>query len=209
MSKRLVSGYYEDYYPFDSLPIFNSFITTQDPNDLREGDVLIIWGGADIHPSLYKKGRSRLSWAGEVPSHRDRIEWGLMQRAKELGIPIIGVCRGAQMLCALAGGYLIQHVNGHGGKHVVQTNDGQKFVTNSIHHQMMVPDRTNHELVAWTPAPLSDVYWDEDTPVARGIEPELIYFNDVKGFAVQWHPEMLDVQSTANQYFLNMIKERI
>jgi len=209
MSKRLVSGYYEDYYPFDSLGMFNSFITTQDPSELQANDVLIIWGGADIHPSLYKKGRSQYSWASQAPSHRDVIEWGLMQRAKELSIPIIGVCRGAQMLCALAGGYLIQHVTGHGGNHRVVTNDGQVFVANSIHHQMMVPDNTNHELIAHTEETLSSVYWDENTPVDRHVEPELVYFNDVKGFAVQWHPEMLELDSKANQYFLNMIEERI
>ena len=104
MSKRLVSGYYEDYFPFHASGLFKDFSVTSNPADLTENDVLLIWGGEDISPSLYGKKVSRETHASEEPSRRDRIEWALMQRAKELNIPIIGICRGAQMLCASAGG---------------------------------------------------------------------------------------------------------
>lgn len=209
MTKRLVSGYYEDYYPFMGLSFISGCHTTSDPNELNENDVLVIWGGADISPSLYNKAVSKKTWADDRPSRRDQIEWALMQRAKELGIPIIGVCRGAQMLCALAGGFLIQHVDNHGGTHPVITVDGEEIITNSIHHQMMYPFDVKHEMLASIPNQRSRIHLDVDTDIPVPVEPEYVYFPEVKGFAIQWHPEMMNDNSPATQYVLRTIEERV
>ena len=206
---RLVSAIYSDGYPFDRMSFIDDFINTSNPDDLEAGDILVVWGGADIHPALYNKGRSRYSGADTRPSRRDLIEWTLMQQAKKLGIPIIGVCRGAQMLCALEGGILAQHVENHSGYHDVVTNDNQIIKVNSIHHQMMVPTNTVHELVAWTPTPLSTVYHNDVGTIEMEKEPEFIYFNDVKGFAVQWHPEMLMPTDDANVYLEKYIQAKL
>jgi len=212
---RLVSALYEDFGPFNLLNGVNSFATVQDASELQEGDILIVHGGADIHPSLYNKGRSSKSGAYDVPSRRDQMEWGLMNRAVELGIPIIGICRGAQMLCALGGGYLIQDVRGHGGQHLVENTEGDPVNTNSIHHQMMVP-QGNYELVGWTPA-RSGIYMDVDADgkdVALeahplGVDPEFVYHPDIKGFAIQWHPEMMRASTPASQLLLNFINRHV
>jgi putative glutamine amidotransferase len=210
---RLVSALYRGTYPFDSLSCVTEETATDDPNTLAAGDILIVWGGEDIHPSLYGRSLSRQTGAPkEGPARRCRLEWALMQRAKELGIPIIGVCRGAQMLCALAGGILFQHVEGHGGRHTVHTWDDKEIVVNSIHHQMMCPKGTNHELLAWLPTHLSNVYWDEDRVLSREdveVEPEFIYFTDVKGYAIQWHPEMMNENSDANKYVLSYLENSL
>lgn len=206
--KRLVSALYPDFHPFYALDIEGKACVDK-PEELKEGDILIVHGGGDIHPSLYGKKVSRSYVDPKGPSRRDNMEWALMQRAVELKIPILGICRGAQMLCAVAGGYLIQHVNNHGGHHEVTTNDGKTFDTNSIHHQMMQPKGTDHELVAWTTHKQSDVYIGEDGEEEVDHEPEFVYFNAIKGFAFQWHPEAMGEKSPANQYILNYIKERI
>lgn len=211
---RLVSAYYQEFYPFDQLSLFNNFIASSNPDDLTPDDCLVVWGGADIWPGFYKKNLSPMGNGGHTPSRRDVVEWAMMARAKNLGIPIIGICRGAQMLCALAGGYLMQHITGHGGNHEVVTNDGHSFQTNSLHHQMMVPksrDGTDvpHELIAWVPELRSTVYWDEDKKVDHNQEPEFIYFNAVKGFAIQWHPEMMGQGAPATSLIYDTIKERI
>jgi putative glutamine amidotransferase len=208
MSKRLVSGYYKDFYPFHNLSFITDLATVDDPKELTENDVLVIWGGEDISPSLYNKQVSSKTWAGDRPSRRDEIEWNLMQRAKELGIPIIGVCRGAQMLCALAGGFLIQHVERHGGHHMVVTVDGTEVNTNSIHHQMMYPFDVKHEMLASIKVPRSPIHLDVDTDIEVKEEPEFVYFPEVKGFAIQWHPEMMDDSSQATKYVMKCIEER-
>jgi putative glutamine amidotransferase len=206
---RLVSAIYNDGYPFEHMSFIDDFINTSNPDDLKAGDILVVWGGADIHPSLYNKGRSRYSGADHRPSRRDLIEWALMQQAKELKIPIIGVCRGAQMLCALEGGILAQHVDNHSGYHDVVTSDNEIIEVNSIHHQMMVPTNTVHEMVAWTPQPLSGQYHDDIGTIEMEKEPEFIYFNAVKGFAVQWHPEMMQQNAEANIYLMKYIRDKL
>lgn len=204
---RLVSAYYKGGYPFDEMGIFDLCVHSSDPSKLTKDDALVVWGGADIPVQYYNKGRSSKSWAPKEPSERDAIEWAMINRAAELGIPMIGVCRGAQMMCALAGGYLIQDVQGHGGNHLVKTDTGEEFYTNSIHHQMMMPDKARHKLLAAVPQPLSREYWDVDNLVKVDVEPEYIYFPDIKAHAIQWHPEGMGLGTEANQYIAKKIKE--
>jgi gamma-glutamyl-gamma-aminobutyrate hydrolase PuuD len=192
--------------------LFDDFHHTKQPGDLQKGDTLVVWGGGDISPSLYGKKPSRKTWAGKGPSERDEVEWALMQEAIKNGNPIIGVCRGGQMLTAAMGGYLIQHVNNHSGYHDVITKDDEIFEVNSIHHQMMVPpEDKEYELVAWCPTNLSDVYFstDEngnDEELEVNIEPEFIYYPTIRGFAIQWHPEGLDMQTKANKYLKHYLE---
>jgi putative glutamine amidotransferase len=187
------------------------------PDELKEGDsALVIWGGSDINPALYNHPIHRTTHPGGM---RDRSEWSLVQRAIEKGIPIIGVCRGAQMLCAAAGGFLIQDVRNHAGPHhMVETIDGQSFKVNSIHHQMMAGLETvDHELVGWCPKNedgylrgLPYGYMDDKQyiPKPDWKEPEFVYFPKINGYAIQWHPEAMASESPATQYVLNYIRKK-
>lgn len=209
---RLVSAYYKDFYPFDTFNVFNDYRASNDPDILKHGDVLLVWGGQDIPPEYYGRSPGKYSGASYPPSFRDQVEWGMMQKAKTLGIPIIGVCRGAQMLCALAGGYLMQHVSGHAGPHhVMVTPQGKEYVVNSLHHQMMVPGNTKHEVLGEVPTDklLSKVYFDEFTSVDHQQEPEMVWFNDVNGLAIQWHPEMQSEKTPATGYIKQVFQEKV
>jgi len=193
-----------DAYPFQDLAeeirVVRSPDAIIDPNSL-----LVVWGGADISPSLYNHPTSKRTYCY---SNRDVIEWACMQKAKTLGIPIIGVCRGAQMLCALAGGFLIQDVQNHAGRgHMVTTYDGSVLPVNSIHHQMMCGlENTKHELLAWSSVNLSKEYiYKNDLvykPDAEFREPEAVWFSDVKGLAIQWHPEAMVENCEATEFVI-------
>lgn len=200
------------FSPFNKMGLFNNYKLVLEPEALTQDDCLVVWGGADISPSLYGKRKSKYGH-GAFPglSDRDNYEWTMMQRAKELGIPIIGICRGAQMLCALAGGHLIQHVDGHtGGDHHVLTVDGQTFPVSSVHHQMLYPWNVEHEMIAWSEAPRSTRYFDEDKDIGQvPCEPEFVYFPQVRGVAVQWHPEFMDDDVQATQYIRNFLQEKV
>lgn len=206
---RLVSAMFAGTFPFGHLPVVDDEIATSKAEDLQSGDMLVVWGGGDISPSFYNKPLSRKGGGSVEPGHRDRIEWAMMNRAKELGLPIIGVCRGAQMLCALAGGFLLQHVNKHGGHHVVETPTGYTFTTNSIHHQMMYPFEVDHEMLASIKTPLATEHWKVDEQIEMPEEPEFVYFPKVRGFAIQWHPEGMGLESPATQYIFNQILQRV
>lgn len=201
--------YHDDGHPFNVL--CDNVVAVRDPDELKEHDAaLIIWGGSDINPAYYGHPIHHTTYPGGA---RDRAEWSLMQRAIEKGISIYGVCRGAQMACAAAGGYLIQDVNGHHGQHEVTTFDGQKFNVNSIHHQMMVPNDVEHQLVAWSTERESGSYYgykDDQlfVPPEGWVEPEFVYFPKIRAFAIQWHPEGMRLEAPATQYILNYIKEK-
>lgn len=213
---RLVSALYEEFHPFYQLANVEDYAVVNKPSDLKKGDILITHGGADISPQFYKKGRSSRGGGDIAGSRRDWLEWDLQVKAKVMGIPIIGICRGAQMLCALEGGHLIQHIDGHSGMHEVFLNDAVASVmTNSIHHQQMVP-AGEYELVGWT-LPKSKGYWDVDSdgkdhvlpqpPLLK--DPEFVYYPAIKGFAVQWHPEMMSEEAPANQFLINFINSKL
>ena len=206
----LYSGLYDDFYPFDIFWPEAKKITATIKADLDQGPGwLIIWGGGDIHPSLY--GHPNIAtYSHAKPSQRDIIEWELMNEAVKKGIGIIGVCRGAQMGCALAGGYLIQHVTGHAGSsHYVQTTDGKTLLTTSLHHQMMYPGPdVEHELIGWSDPPRSSVY---EVAVKTEIicEPELIWFPKIKCLAIQGHPEMQRADCLFNEYIHYLMNKYI
>lgn len=206
---KLASAIYPSFYPFDQMDLFDGYKVVDHEDQLDKDHALVVWGGADISPSLYGREVSQHTGADERLSNRDYIEWNLMCRAVELGVPIIGICRGAQMLCALAGGYLIQDITNHGWDHKVETIEGRVLRVSSLHHQMMVPDKAAHVLIAWSKHKLSQHYMDVNTPVDIDVEPEFIYFPKEKGIAIQWHPEYMDVDCTANQYVRDKIKEYV
>lgn len=204
---NLVSAIYPSFYPFEEMGLFSKYYATSNPNNLTKEDCLVVWGGGDISPTLYKREVSKHTYATHKLSDRDIIEWQLMKRAKELGIPIIGICRGAQMLCALTGGFLIQDVTNHGRSHPVITNDGQQFLVSSLHHQMLYPFEVDHLMVAQSAPAISEHYMDVNTPVEVPVEPEFVYFPKEKGIAIQWHPEFMDVDCEANTYLKGKLKE--
>jgi putative glutamine amidotransferase len=198
--------------PFDAL--VDNVEVVNKPHELTDtSSVLIIWGGADINPDLYGHPTHSTTYPGGA---RDRVEWALLKQAVSLGIPIIGVCRGAQMLCAAAGGFLIQDVEGHHGNHLVHTHDGKSFKVNSIHHQMMAGlEKVDHELLAWADESVNEgkYYGYKDDLLYQASkdfkEPEFVYFPSIRGFAIQWHPEMMKNNSEATMYILNYIQEHV
>lgn len=211
--KLLYSAVYGDDFPFYTLFDEGKSQAVTEPAEMMEFDsALVIWGGSDISPDFYGHPLSRR--CAPYAGRRDRVEWALLREAIDMEIPIIGVCRGAQMLCAMAGGYLLQDVNGHAGPHhEVTTYEGKKFMVNSLHHQMMAGlEKTEHELIAWTEGRRGAPYIYRDDklfqPEDTWKEPEFVYFPKINGYAVQWHPEMMEENTPATEYILEFIRTR-
>lgn len=182
------------------------------PSDLTNNNsILILHGGQDISPSLYNQKPSKETYAEEALSARDLSEVLLAKRAIELGIPIFGICRGAQLACALAGGSLVQHVDGHHtGYHEVKTKDGEYYSTSTCHHQMMNPSHTEHELIAWSAPALSKRYIVEhEAHIKMELEPEVVFFPTIKTLAIQGHPEWMPDSAPFVQYCLKLVEEKL
>ena len=87
------------------------------PPHLEEGELrsifehldgIVLSGGGDILPALYGEEDSGLLWL--VDERRDRAELALARWALEEGLPLLAICRGAQVLNVAAGGTLIQDI---------------------------------------------------------------------------------------------------
>lgn len=204
-------------YPFDAVFTYNQDAKV---DGFKGVDAFLLWGGTDIHPSFYKAKPHIYSGAPEIPSERDLWEWKAMQHCKANNIPMIGVCRGAQFLCAFAGGGLIQHCGGHNnGTHEIEDYKGAKYQATSSHHQMMDVHGTIHELIASPSNPRSSFYYGEtsDTPahIAKGLstgtfsEPEIVFFPHINALAIQGHPEWMNKDSVfaqkCNEYIVDFL----
>jgi putative glutamine amidotransferase len=165
-----------------------------DPEELLErADALILNGGTDVAPQLY--GAEPLERTDAPNRGRDDFELRLARGALERAVPVLGVCRGMQVLNVACGGTLVQDL-GDGGpvKHYVRdpwdapVHDvaiepgsclarafGSGTSVNSVHHQAI--DQIG--------APLRATARAEDG-VIEAIEDE---HGRVVG--VQWHPEFL------------------
>lgn len=119
-------------------------------------DGLLVPGGADVDPCHY--GQPNTASLGIDPD-RDRDELDLIRRFLAMEKPILGICRGFQILNIALGGTLIQDIPGHtqiDGKdsvHPVRVLHpflgelyGDSFVSNSSHHQAV--DRLGSGLTA-------------------------------------------------------------
>ena len=78
---------------------------------------------------------------------------------------------------------------------------------------MMNQNGTKHELIAWSTHKLSPKYIgnnsEEIAEKEIPVEPEIVFFPEVKGLAVQGHPEWLGPKSQFVQYVLKLISEKL
>lgn len=149
-----------------------------------EADLIVISGGADISPSWY--GEEEL----DVTSSRieqDMYEFAAITFALNNGIPLAGICRGAQFINVLAGGRLRQDVTKHRGvNHKVQDEAGKFYTVNSLHHQMMVPStRQKNKILLCANEGAVDTISKKQVSV----EVEAVFYPDMKALCMQSHPE--------------------
>lgn len=192
-------------FPFDA--IFDTSVNALE-HGVKGCDALVVWGGEDISASYYDHVTHPFTQNKGGPSRRDINEFAAMKAAKELGIPIIGVCRGAQALCVFSGGSLVQHTTGHHSTHSVATSDGDVMLTSSCHHQMMYPYNVDHVMLATSTEGRSTTYEGGNRQqIEMPNEPEVVYFPQTNGLAIQGHPEWMDENSEFVWYCLDMVRK--
>jgi len=205
-------------------PFFDAGGAVIAPSQRDMADCIVFTGGTDVNPSMY--GETRSAFVSSVDDVRDREEKEIFHYALEHGIPMIGICRGAQFLNVMNGGKLVQHITGHTDSHDIKINGSVKFDKRNIkvtstHHQMMVPDITkSHELLAYgedlavqmsgLPLPEYTSYTEKyNGGLFSGKEPEVLWYDTTNSLCVQYHPEYMDKDSDGAKFFQFLIEEFI
>lgn len=152
-------------------------------------DLVVFGGGPDVNPIYYdEKPHSTTHFY----SKRDEADLKLYETCVNLGIPMFGVCRGAQFLHVMNGGKLFQHVNNHTGDHQMWDFKHKRLIgkVSSVHHQMCIPNRAGGmEIIA--DAHESTERWENPEKKSTGklSDVEAFFYRDTCAFGVQGHPE--------------------
>lgn len=185
-------NYFQKVFEFGMLPVG---IPTVDPKHARayleSVDGLVLTGGSDVDPEFYDEmPHPKL---GPTLKERDAFELELTRLATGGAVPLLGICRGLQVVNVALGGSLNQHLEAgpeikHGAGtpapefHPIGVSDtdfadrlGLRPRVNSLHHQAV--DRVAGGL---------EVMARADDGVI-----EMVTSRTVPLLAVQWHPEQL------------------
>ena len=168
---------------------------------LASVDVLLLCGGEDVDPSRYKtKTSPRLE---EVNLRRDAWEWLLLDEAVKRRLPVIGICRGCQLINVYFGGTLWQDLpserpgevvhRGKGARHDIQIVAGSRLANclgidrpkvNTIHHQAVRDLAPGFRAVAVAPDGVVEAIESDALPVV----------------GVQFHPEKLFILKGRDEF---------
>lgn len=164
-------------------------------------DALLLPGGADVHPKRYRQAVDpRVSQTLEFDEVRDEFELAVVHRALEKGVPILGICRGLQLLNVALGGSLVQDLSLLGVERGTHNQRGRLEPWQPAHHVRVLPGSHLHRLLGVgevhvnsfhqavaEPAPgLTVAAWAPDGVIEAMEDPQRRFL-----LGVQWHPERM------------------
>ncbi len=157
-------------------------------------DALVLSGGADLDPRHY--GATAGAQTTDVRPDQDDAELALLRAALDQQVPVLGICRGLQLLAVASGGRLHQHLpatpgherhGGHGGEwtdHEVTLVPGTRL--NALLGDRVRANSGHHQGVADPGALVVAGYSPDGLIEAAEVPPDRHPF----AVGVQWHPEM-------------------
>lgn len=158
-------------------------------------DGLIISGGPDISPEIY--GQENGKFTIETYPKQDASEIALIKSAIKNNLPLLCICRGFQLLCAIHDGSLHQHLpqtdgyEEHGGWDGNVTEHGVNIIEGSRLEEIMgdkiTVNSTHHQGVK-DPGSLKVTAFSSHDGLIEAVEIEKLSFC----IGVQWHPERIE-----------------
>ena len=163
-------------------------------------DGLVLSGGGDIDPARYAAPRGEAP--GPASAARDDAELDLCTAALDSGLPLLGICRGLQVINVALGGTLHQHLpdivghDGHSpepggyGSHDVSVAAGSRLASALGRAELAVPTH-HHQAIDRLGDGLVATAWASDG-IIEAAEFRLAGRGTAVLLAVQWHPEAGD-----------------
>jgi putative glutamine amidotransferase len=157
---------------------------------LAAADAVVVTGGEDVDPALYG-GDVDHPHGGQTFPDADRAQIALVRRAVEARVPLIGICRGMQLVNVALGGDLVQHLEGGhvaadvddsmvdhavrvaADSRLAQVLGATALDVRSSHHQAVDRPGRGLRVVAWADDGTAEAMEHEEAPL----------------WCVQWHPE--------------------
>lgn len=172
---------------FGAFPARNAIVSLSAHHDLS-ADALLLPGGGDIDPSLfYEVNKGSVNIDAEL----DKKQLALLHQFVTAGKPILGICKGMQLINVYFGGGIIQHLptahlhtwNGEDRVHMTAAVPGsilaqlygKRFQTNSAHHQAIGRPGEGLKVIQYAEDRVAEAICHESLPI----------------LGVQWHPERL------------------
>ena len=160
-------------------------------------DGLVLTGGRDVDPASY--GQDRDPTTDEPAGDRDAFEFALVRGALARGLPVLGICRGAQVLNVALGGTLHQHLpnvlghTNHQAGNAVFTTSGIRTVAGT-RLAALIGESTDaqcyhHQAIDQLGRGLIISAQDSADGVIEAVELDPGKYPDKWALAVQWHPE--------------------
>lgn len=173
---------------------FNTLmITGENPDfeavlDLCDG--FLVTGGIDVHPKWFNE---EMNGTGEVNEKIDEIDKIVIDYALKTNKPMLGICRGHQVINVFMGGSLIQDIgqSHRNTRHLVKTfkndviNFDDEIEINSYHHQVCKNLAPGLIEVAKSPEGYNEAYVSTKYPI----------------ISVQWHPEKIPNEPVSKSIF--------
>ncbi len=173
---------------------------------VKNNDCLVVCGGGDIHPRLYK---DKVRYKGKYDIDFDNYESNMIKEFIKYEKPVLGICRGMQAINVALGGTLIQDIpemlglyhQNYGGKectHEIKISKksnlskilGIRAIVNSYHHQSV--HKLGKNLIV--------------TAAAHDGVIEAIEGTEFPILGVQWHPERM-LGNDLFDYFFSLIQK--
>jgi len=184
-------------------------------DQLANCDGLVMSGGRDIHPKFYKSKKLDYREAKDFDENRDQFEISAFKLAQEKQIPVLGICRGMQLINCILGGNLKQDLGKALNKiHRFETNDkahglnieSNTTISKALQVERCVVNSAHHQAIKKIGKGLK-ANCKSDDGIIEGIE-----WDDPSGksflLAVQWHPERMFGFHLENSPVAKAIRER-
>lgn len=190
-----------DLLPIGLMPGLDTDAVTQIMADV---DGVLLPGGVDVNPSRYGQ---RVLPTSSIDDDTDQLELAVIAEARRRRIPVLGICRGAQVLNVALGGTLVQHlpsdVIDHRPRipltrlvHEIQVLPGS-LLHQTIGRSEAMVNSWHHQAIAELGGGLRAVAWAKDGVI------EAVESDDPQWWAVavQYHPEQLVADSGHTDLF--------